>query len=488
MTADAGFDPSGNSTKLRSANRARAWEWMRIPDGGTGISAWRLEWIKAALVLADEQLTPLPAPGMRQVVLRASLCGLGALAAGTALFMLYVLRRRAGAGQPSLPASAARLASLHGEWSSRTRHLLSALDVAEPPVEAILLLGRLNSRPEEVAALWSKARPGCVAAALPLIEPMSPRAVGAALCDLPGLLRCGLAEASQAPLTLGFREQTAIAFRVLLGAVAARWWARQAAGIPHEVIFANTGTADTTLLERAIQRTGGRTVHAVHGQATGPNFAGISDLALFRCRHDATTYETLGCYRACAVQPALEPRPRRGKTGLLLLSNLAHPMNAGFRETGIKDEMNLLNLVADVARSLGPIATPLLWKPHPVITKLPIETQTELRSTAKALGFVELGADSKIELVAASCHWVVSSPSTVTLDLLQAGVLCVILDPQGTLLDTAIQFLPIADTEGPELEKVLLSLSRFEEYSQKFGGAWNSIEPARPLDLNSAIK
>lgn len=454
------------------------------------MSAWQLEWIKAALVLADERLTPLPAPGPRRVGLRDRLRGLGALAAGTSLFALYVLRRRAGAGQPALPTDAARLAALHGEWSSRTRHLLVALDGAKPPAGAILLLGRLNCHAEEVTALWSQARPGCAAAALPLIEPMSPRAVCAALYDLPGLLRCGLAVAGRAPLSPGFREQTAIAFRVLLGAVAARWWAQQAADshCPREVIFAITGTADTTLLERAIQRGGGRSVHAVHGQATGPNFAGISDLALFRSRHDAAAYETLGCYRACAVQPALEPEPQRGVAGLLLLSNLAHPMNDDFQRWGLRDEFNLLACAGAAARELGPEASPLLWKPHPVIEQLPAETRRALRAEAAAQGFEELPPESDAVEAAARCRWVVTSPSTVALDLLESGSLSVVLDPQCSVLDTALAGLPRTTLAPGALMGILRSFDADADQAQALRAALDRIGPARALDLREPLK
>ena len=63
-------------------------------------------------------------------------------------------------------------------------------------------------------------------------------------------------------------------------------------------------------------------------------------------------------------------------------------------------------------------------------------------------------------------------------------MLCVMLDPQGTLPDSALECLPTAFTSKVELIKILISLSRPEEYYSKFLVAWEKIGPAGPLDLN----
>ncbi|XKH58857.1 hypothetical protein LG290_09010 [Halomonas sediminis] len=471
---------------LRAKNRALAWEWTA--EGlKPGVSVWRLEWIKAAVALAEDRLISLPPPLETKAppVPRWRLV-LG-MVVGCLMAVIYMSRQRAGAGQAKLPPDTSRFAAIHAEWSTRTRHLLTAIDTADPPVGAIILLGRLQRSPEQTAALWGNKRPGSRAASLPLVQPMSPRACLWALGDLPRLLREGIASSSHMPLALPFRDQVAISFRVVLGAVAARWW-KESGATGAEVLFAITGTADTTLLEDAIQQTGGCTLHVLHGQATGPNFAGISNLALFRSRHDAAAYSRLGCYGRCEVQTGSPPRPMRGSAGLLLLSNLAHPMNPDFRRQPLQDELALLACVGSAARRLGAAAHPLLWKPHPVIGGLPEEMRTTLRTAALHEGFTELPAEADLVSVAANCRWVLASPSTVSLDLLQAGYLSVVLDPQGSVLDTALAGLPQVTVEPVALAQLLESLDGCDAYSDAFSEAFAAVCPARAFDLKGDIR
>lgn len=472
---------SAPAAELRQRAWQRAADLSKEPH-----CPWALERFKISVALTEGGSRGLPDWRRRRMCLAAGLQATVAGLMALSLWVLHVARHQAGTRQASLKRGVPRVIALHAEDTTRTRHVLQALAASDRPIAGMVLLGRVRLSPQQVRAMWSETSCKAIPYDLPLVLPMSPGACLRALANLPREMARGILTAAAEPFLLPLREEVAIAFRVMLGLSATQWWRQN--GMGQEVLFGHTGTADTTLFECAIQHGGARTIHLVHGQATGPNFCGFSDVALFRSRCDANAYRALGCYGKCDIQPTAKPDTQRGTSGLLLLSNLAHPMNAGFRKTGLRDELNLLNLVADVARSLGQVASPLLWKPHPVIATLPIEAQTELRITAKALGFIELGADEIIESVGASCRWVVSSPSTVGLDLLQEGVLCVVLDPQCTLLDTAIQCLSVAATDGAELEKILLSLNSSKEYSRRFIAAWNLIDPARPLDLNLSIK
>jgi hypothetical protein len=315
---------------------------------------------------------------------------------------------------------------------------------------------------------------------------MSPKAALQTLIDAPGVVCEGLRHGSCAAGAVGLRDEVATAFRVFLGVTAAHWWEQDGAAC--EVVFGVTGTADTTLLEQAIKRSGGRTVHAVHGQATGPNFAGISDLALFRSQHDAKAYMHLGSYGACGVQRASFSGAKRGSNGLLLLSNLAHPMNSGFQRFGLRDEESLLAAVGSAARTLGASAQPLLWKPHPVIEFLPTETREALRRTAKSYGFEEFSPDEKVESVAGACRWIVTSPSTVALDLLQAGYLCIVVDPQGSVLDTALSGLPRVPCDPDELAVLCCDFDSPDSYTRAWAAAIEIIGPARALDLRAPLE
>lgn len=450
------------------------------------MSAWRLEKFKKIASIAEDAQAPLPNTLIGKLSLTSYFRAMAAIALSIFFLLLYIFRHRAGFGQGRLPRAATRMLALHGEVSTRTTHILRAVNEVELSQSAIIIIGRSRYGPKKVAKIWEKKLSYIQPGLLPVYLPMSPMSCFAAFAKLPGVISEGLSLLCRGTIKMSLRDEMAIAFRVFLGVISEKWWAQQS--VSCEVIFGITGTADSALLERAIKRSGGRSVHAVHGQATGPNFLGFSDLALFRSRHDARAYAELGVYGVCSVQEALPVDARRGSAGLLLLSNLAHPMNPGFQRFGLRDEIALLNAVGEAARMLGPRAHPLRWKPHPAIDALPIEAQDELRTTAKALGFVELGVDADIEQVATSCLWVVSSPSTVALDLLQAGVLSVLLDPQGSLLDTAIRCLPVAPADGAELKKTLLSLIENKEYSKQFIASWKLIGPARPLDLKHALQ
>ena len=274
---------------------------------------------------------------------------------------------------------AGRIVAIHPEWSTRTRHLLQAIETADPPVKAIILLGRATRTLSATSALWEKNIPGSRAASLPMAYPVSARALLASLVDLPTELKAGAQILVKAPVSLSFRIQVAIAFRVGLGVIASRWWGYVQKVESPEVIFAITGTSDTTMLEFAIQAAGGFTVHAVHGQAIGPNFAGISDLALFRNQHDADAFDRLGCYGRCQAQVASSATPRRGEQGILLLTNLAHPMNPDYSRGSLAGERALLASVGAAAKLSGRKIGPLLWKPHPVVAELSSGIRKELQ-------------------------------------------------------------------------------------------------------------
>ena len=466
---------------VRTLNRIRAWEWG-ADCAKSDASVWQLEWVKVAIERAEEKQFLLPSPKESPRKPQKKWRLVLAIMGGFLISICHMLRYCCGVGQQKLSGDTLRFAAVHAEWSTRTRHLIKAIDHADPPICALILLGRVNCKPKKIAALWRVSNPRGVAASLPLVHPISPKACLLALKSLPELFRNGVRSLSFMPIKLSIRDLVAISFRVFSGMVAHEWW--RESGYTGEVIFGITGTADTTLLERAIQMSGGRTVHLVHGQATGPNFIGFSDLALFRSQHDAVVYDKLSCYRRCSIQTVSKPELKRGTSGLLLLTNLAHPMNVDFRSNPLKDEILLLRCLGAAARKLGVQAFPLIWKPHPVIAELPENYQSELRSVAFKEGFNELPADADVFDVASISRWVVSSPSTVALDLLQEGILSLILDPQNTVLDTALSNLPEAPIEPACLSGFLRKMDEEGVYRKNFDKSFAMIGPAGPISLD----
>jgi len=183
------------------------------------------------------------------------------------------------------------------------------------------------------------------------------------------------------------------------------------------------------------------------------------------------------------VQTALAPVPVRGQSGILLLTNLAHPMNAGYNQHGLRDELAVMDTTAAAARMLGPVAQPVLWKPHPSLAQLPQETQQALRAAAQERDITMLPPETDIIKLAEQNRWVVSSPSTVALDLLQEGSLTLVLDPQGMVLDTALLHLPDADTTPNAVRDELTALDPGVAYGEKLAAAYAAIGPARAFDM-----
>lgn len=426
---------------------------------------------------------PDPASGDRAPAMRDRLTHAFAFAIGAVLFLGWALRwLLSGQLANRLPDGASRLVAAHGEWSTRTRHVLGAVPRAAPGIDGILLVGRFRQPPGRIAALWREH----LETPLPsLIVPLSLRAVATSLARWPQLLTVAWNAASTPRVVRGMRTLVPIAFRLAQGSASACWWS-QSGCRAREIVFGISGTADISLLERAMQTGGARTVHAVHGQATGPNFLGHSTIALFRSGHDADAYRASHCYGECTVQPASLPPPAsRGERGLLLLTNLAHPMNAGYRGRGPADEIALIHATSAAAAQLGETAHPLVWKPHPSLDRLP--DAATVRDAARDAGFAEAPATQTLADLAARARWVVCSPSTVALDLLEAGVACLVVDPQGTVAGTAIEAMPQSRCDASAIMAALAGLDEVSDHARRHRECFEAIRPARPLDLAARI-
>lgn len=417
--------------------------------------------------------------GWQTVLDRAQffLASLGACAA----LLAYAIRYARHSALPAIRNGL--LLAVHADWSNRTRHVLTQLG-DDFPADAIILLGRIRLSPAQVVQDWS----GKLGIELPpVIVPISPCSVVRALPRLLDLLRNGWRLCVRQPYLPGPREHAAIVFRVLLGAVMQQWW--KDSGISGgKVVYGHTGTADTTMLEAAQQSAGATCIHVVHGVATGPNFLGYSDIAVFRCGQDAQRYQALHQYGRCIAPPAPEPGPKRGESGILLFTNYAHPLNAGYIAGGLSDELRILRDVAAIADEIGSRAKPLLWRPHPIMSALPQSLQYQLIAEAKSLGYDVLTPDGKLVDEAARVRWTLATPSTVTLDLLIAGYLCIVLDWQASGVDTAAAQIPTLVSDPAALKGMLNHLDTEIAYADCFHTAWSTLAPAQALGLGTLLK
>jgi hypothetical protein len=420
---------------------------------------WRLEISKAL-----EGVDPVTGPRTPGARLRFSLAAVGAL-------MALVRTILGTLPDPArLPVGARRIAALHGEIANRTIHLIAAL-AAEAPATPILLLGRPKGSLAQVRVAFRERG---------LAEPLlvRPWSLTAALAALPDVVRdlargAPILEAVSPPLAL--REQTAIAFRMALGAVSERW-ARSAGEGVEAAVFGHTGLADTSLLERGLQACGARTVHWVHGVTQGWNFTGRSDLALFQCESDARWHAALGGYGAVRALPAVRPAPIAGGQGWLLLSNLAHPMNPSFQAHGVRAEIDLLRAVAEAASEAGAAVT---WKPHPVLYDLAPAVRDPVMHEARRLGLVEWDRADRSLAGAARFATVISTPSTAALDVLRLGGLPIIFGLGDTDPAAAVAKFPIHATDARGLVEAASRLSDPAARSAAFESAWRAIGPGR---------
>lgn len=467
---------SNEQLSKRHLDRSRAWRWVRTIKADNNV--WRLENFKNAMEFAEANVGLMPDPDLvykANVTIRLKFI-VGSLLGFILFFVMFFIPR----GSSKLPTNIKRVVAIHGELSTRTRHVLTAVSCANPPVEGIILLGRLRNHAKQIVCLWANAGYRNLP---PIIVPYNSRAFFSALADFFPLWKAGFQASGTAPFPLSLMSSVATCFRVLQGAVMARWWSQQSVARGCEVIFGIDGMADTTLFERAIRREGGSSAHAVHGQLIGPNLFGFADVTYFRSNYDAKMMMDNGGYGQLTYQPADSVAPKRGETGVLLLTNLAHPMNSDFRTYGPIYELEVLTAVAKAANQLGDVAHPLYWKPHPVIESLPVEQASRIRTSALALGWQELPSGTLITEVASTVRWVISTPSTVVVDLLQAGTLSLVVDPRGTLLDTAISVLPVTKCNAEDIANCLNELENSEQFKRCFNETWRTISPSRPLDL-----
>jgi hypothetical protein len=398
--------------------------------------------------------------------------GVASLAALASLAAYALARGRSGEAPP--PPRGGTAFALHGERSTRTQHLLKVLGEARP--DCILVIGRLRASTEEVRRDWASAGTEVP----PLVHPFSLRAACRAVPAMLRLLAEGWRDAPERHYLPPLREHVAIAFRVLLGAAMRQWW-KDHGFAPRTVLFGHTGTADVAQLESALQEDGVRTVHAVHGLATGPNFTGFSDEAWFRCGYDARQYAPLGGYGRCLVQEAAAPEPVRGSGGIYLLTNLAHPMNPAFVARGPEDEIALLRLVAEAARLACPEGQRMVWRPHPVLRRLPVEVRERVRAEARRLGFEEQDPAAPMAASAAQARWVITSPSTTAVDLLSQGTLSIVVDLQQSAAGTATACFPGCAAQAPALAAMMRELGDDAVYRARFLHTWDQVRPAATL-------
>lgn len=461
--ASDSFQPGPDLAQVARQGARRIEEWRRGLD--EPFSPEALEYSKAAMGRGDIQCGLAPPD--------KALPGQGVLAASrfwllASLALGFVAVKLCLSPANGTPLQGRRGLALHGELSNRTRHILESVTASECP-DFVLLLGMPRTGLGEVQKVWA---PFLGPSPPPVHRPASLSSLlGSLLDSLRALARARTMERT-CPVRPGWRQQIAILARMVLGEASARWWRRH--GCVSRITYGHTGTADTTRLELAQQATGCVTVHAVHGISGGRNFIGRSDVAIFRCGHDADWHTRLGGYGRCEWLPSNKPTWRRGESGLLLLSSLAHPMYLGWQLHGIQEESALLEAVARAANAVGADG-PRYWMPHPALRKLPGEQQKTLSSLAKRLGFCVPQNGTHFTALANEVRWLVSSESTVAVELLANGQLPIIWRSPWSAPECALALYAPRATDADMLEAHMRASN--DELAESFESTWHSIRP-----------
>ncbi len=479
---------ANSATKHAALGRKAAWQLARrLKRGG---SPWALEYFKVCLGPAEARLgallisAPVPDPsslGLKRSAATDLLHFALALSMAMVMLLMLLLRFTNRSVGTNVGATGQTLLAVHGEWSNRTRHLVSRIHKDLQP-DAIIVLGRPKAPMADVARRWQQELPSVLP---PLLVPHSWLAFLRVTPAFPGLLARGFSYLRNAPLRPPLREHAALTFRVILGSVQQQWW-RLHGGQGAEVLFGHTGLGDTTQLELQMQRQNCSTTHVIHGICTGPNFVGFSNRAIFQCGADADQYSALSHYGYCEAPQAKQPKWSRGSQGVLLLTNLAHPMNPGYQQHGIVDELAVMDMAVDLVKRLGADVQSMYWRPHPLMSTLRPAEQQILRDRAVALGLKEVYAAQDWLALATRMRWVFTTPSSVLVELLRHGCLPLLLDPQDSVHDGVASLLPLRCKKANEdCKRSLDKMDSDYDFQALQVAAWNAV---RPADLSTLVR
>lgn len=324
---------------------------------------------------------------------------------------------------------------LHAEVSNRTRHLFHLVSKDGEQARDVLLLGRkLAELPQLARALEAAGRGRLPRMVVPFSWASLLDAAMPTIRSVPELVRAIV----QAPVGLNLRQAAPMAARVMVGEIQSAWLHRHVVMQEGaQLTLGHTGTGDATSLELAFQTLGGESVHILHGVCTGPNMLGFSNAAYFRCGFDSRRYWGTAAYGNC-LAASVDRHPQAvpaHQEYLLLLTNLAHPMNPEYQATGVAAELNTLRVVMMLAEqaSAGPVA--IRWKPHPVFSRLPSSQQAELREYAQMHKIDMVDVSTDVRRLALYARVVITHPSSVVVDLLASGYPAIVFDPTQAALD-----------------------------------------------------
>lgn len=389
-----------------------------------------------------------------------------------------VLLRFRGLGK--LDSNHPLLLAVHGEWSNRTKHVWHAL-VKSQAIPPVIILGRPR---KAFSALRSEIfnRTEIAEKDLTLVWPFDGLSGLLALRSFFSVVLGGFRAINKLYEISGwepvFRDLVSMSYRVFMGQTSRIWWNRQHVSVGR-VIYGHTGNADTTLLERAQQESGARTIHLFHGVSSGHNFFGYSDVAICQNEHDTRLTRSLGGYKEVTCIKSPRPEVMSSGDGFLLLSNLLHPSNQYFQVHGPQGEFRLWRDVSAAVDRIGLSRCAVTWKPHPQFYSLADSVQCEVLDRLGEVGFSLWDKKKSYDNVV-SYDVVLSTVSTTIIDLLRFGRAPMVYAwppfDQALFASRTPPELLVSNIE--EIEKAYHLLKNQQDHTRLFFQFWSELEPS----------
>lgn len=413
--------------------------------------------VTSALIDASQGHAQL---GMRENALLFVACAAAICAWIVSLILYAPLRTK----RNTLPANTCF--AVHGEFSTRTRHILEHL--SEP--QALIVLGRPKRRARK---LHSVLNPMGTLTDHRLLFPFSWQAAAGSFRSALSLLSAGRRALTDAGFVPSFKRMVAIAYRMILGTCHDRWW-QHAGPHPSKLVLGHTGLADTSRLETAAQNTGTKTVHLVHGISLGWNFTGLSDIAIWQCGHDVAWHTQLGGYGENSCQTTTRPPLLPSREIWQIYSNYAHPTHSAYQAEGLAAELRLISLVQETVET----NTKVTWNLHPAHANLPPEVLKTLHHALDKADFTVNTAPLAQDALRTTAI-VLTTPSTIAIEALNMGKLPIVITSYPICLNTAAAALPLQASTPQELGLCLSQIADEANQAKLFEHAFDTIAPSR---------
>ncbi len=444
---------------------------------------WRFELAALATQNGAQERTP------RSIFISA-IAQIAAFKLAIATLGWLILRH--GGSSPRLAqthlATAETIAAIHGEDTTRTRHLCGALrenQQAHPQSRILIVqLGRPAASITDTKVLLDPQSDltECV-----MMRPLSFGSYLTAFPKMLGQMFASIGQVSRYRGAIPFRERVAVAYRMVQGAAYAKWWGQASRGSAvRHALFGHTGNADGSQLEQAMQARGTITAHIVHGTNVGWPFAGLSDIAIFPSGADARLGASLPAYGRTTALPLPRPAVSVGDGSWALLTSYTHLQHPAYHKNGADADIALVNMVCKAAQALGQEPARVFWRPHPQIDMVDLAEKARLENAIAEAGFTRWPDDWPYERLS-EFSAAITSPSTVLSDALRLGQPAIVasLTPLQSDLLYAAHPLLIKDREG-----LLVALERVLDSSQRnatFNHAWSAITPGAKPQIRSII-